>query len=518
MNNKAIIYARVSSNRQKQEGNGLSSQIHTCKNYAKNHNLEVLKTFQDDASGDSSKRSGLAEAFEYIKNNPKVSFFIVDDMSRLARDVALYFTLKDQLDEVNVTLKMTNQEFDDSSSGRMLEQIQATIKEYERNDNRERVIRRMRARIEQGYWPHCAPPGYKNVTGPDKKKYLVIDEQTGGLIRKAFEGYANGKFPTLKAVAKFLNRNNFKTKWTKKKIHPSQVDRLLRRKFYAGIIESKSWGVKNIEGKHVALISLDLFKKVQQKLNGASPTKARKDIHADFPLRGLIVCSTCKNHMTANWSTGRSSKYPYYRCSTKGCLTKSVAKKKVEKQFKRAISEAEISSKVVQIFELVTKDVWQRKKKDINADKKLAQKSIDRLRAELDAELDAYTKASSTTIRKHLEKRADELEKKIKKAEEEKTQIEKQFIDLETALYRVCQFLKNPHREWEKSPIEQKQVITRLVFKGPLEFNKVSGFETVEKSLLFTVCKDFEKKNYRLVEMAGVEPASKKEEKNRLLL
>lgn len=509
---KCVIYARVSSQKQVKEGNGLESQVFRCKEYAKQKGLVVKTIFTEDGiSGGLLIRPGIRAAFGYLEENPDIKIFLVDDMDRMARSVEVYFQLKAELKTIGVELEMVNQNFEDSSSGKMVEQISAAVKEYERNNNRDRVVERMRARIQEGYWPHCAPPGYENIKSAGGRKMVVPKEPDATFIREAFEGYASGQLSTLQQVADFLNENRFETKWTQKGIHVSQVIRLFKRRFYAGLIDSKKWGVKGIKGKHPAIITLDLFDRVNLIMTGKAPSKPRKDIHKDFPLRGLILCAACKKPMTSNWSKGRNQRYPYYRCDTKGCDTKSVPRDDVESDFKITLSRASPQREMVRLFEAIVKDVWEEKQASIDKDRLLSEKRIVELEGELKTSVDSYINANSGAIKTRLEARVEELEQEIKVARAAHHQIGAQEIDFETALKRTCEFLENPLQEWKNGNVVHKQRVTRLVFRKPLEFSKENGLGTAHKSLPFAVFDSSKKTKLSMVEMAGIEPASKKE-------
>ena len=94
---RAIIYCRVSSARQKEEGHGLESQEHRCRQYAQLHGYEVEAVFPDDASGggDFMKRPGMVALLSYLDAKPNENFVIIfDDLKRFARDREFHFKLK----------------------------------------------------------------------------------------------------------------------------------------------------------------------------------------------------------------------------------------------------------------------------------------------------------------------------------------------------------------------------------------------------------------------------------------
>lgn len=86
---------------------------------------------------------------------------------------------------------------------------------------------------------------------------------------------------------------------------------LLTRYVYAEYIEAPNWGITLRKGQHEGLISLTTFDRIQERLKGNAKAPARKDINADFPLRGFVLCNDCGKPLTACWSKGKMGvKYP----------------------------------------------------------------------------------------------------------------------------------------------------------------------------------------------------------------
>lgn len=71
------------------------------------------------------------------------------------------------------------------------------------------------------------------------------------------------------------------------------------------------------QGNHEALISKNLFDRVQDILHGRVGTRVH--VH-DFPFRRFIRCAACGNALIGELQKGRV----YYRCHTKACVKTSV--------------------------------------------------------------------------------------------------------------------------------------------------------------------------------------------------
>jgi DNA invertase Pin-like site-specific DNA recombinase len=98
MTTKAIIYCRVSSEKQVNEGHGLDGQELRCKQYAEVRGYDVVKVFKDEGvSGGIVDRPGMKQLLGFLEleaiSGQKI-VVLIDDISRFARDVEAHFQLK----------------------------------------------------------------------------------------------------------------------------------------------------------------------------------------------------------------------------------------------------------------------------------------------------------------------------------------------------------------------------------------------------------------------------------------
>ena len=76
---------------------------------------------------------------------------------------------------------------------------------------------------------------------------------------------------------------------------------LLRNQLYANIVDVPEYGVRGKRGDFEALISEELFYRVQATLSGRVPSTApRKRAHSDFPLRVFVRCESCRCNLTGS--------------------------------------------------------------------------------------------------------------------------------------------------------------------------------------------------------------------------
>jgi len=80
---RAVIYVRVSSQKQEKDGN-LERQKERLLKFAKEHNYEVVRVFQDVASGINDKRKNFWKMMEFVKKEG-IPYVIVEFPDRLTR-------------------------------------------------------------------------------------------------------------------------------------------------------------------------------------------------------------------------------------------------------------------------------------------------------------------------------------------------------------------------------------------------------------------------------------------------
>src|SRR5262245_55705127 len=95
---KAVLYCRVSDKAQEKKGNGLASQEACAREYARFKGYEVVDVFREILTGGESNRPVMTSLLAYLRKHKKEGrVVIIDDLSRFARDVVGYWSLRDEL-------------------------------------------------------------------------------------------------------------------------------------------------------------------------------------------------------------------------------------------------------------------------------------------------------------------------------------------------------------------------------------------------------------------------------------
>jgi len=500
----ALIYCRVSSERQKNEGSGLESQEHRCRAYANERGYEVEAVYKDSftGGGDFLKRPAMSKLLAYVDNNPHKNYVVIfDDLKRFARDREFHFKLRTALKVRNVKPECLNYNFDDSPEGVFVETIFAAQGQLEKDQNKRQVVQKMKARLERGYWPFFPITGYISVMDPIHGKYPEAK-----IIREALEGFASNRFQDQMDVCRFLKSQSFFGKKTQYNL--STTRRLLERVEYTGYIEYPAWDVPRTKGHHEALISEGCYAKIQNKLNGKVMLRNRKDIDEDFPLRGFVLCPGCDREYTSSWCSGRNDKYPYYRCVQIGCPLKnaSIPKERIENAVKAIFQQIVPKQELLDYVKTRLVMKWKEAQSRINDNRKAVDRSVAQIEARIKAIVSMIDGNKSKAVIEAYEKQIEELGQEELLAKERISQISDTRINFETALASVMEVLENPYMYWENGNLKRRRLLLQMVFSQKLTYSKSSGFETATLQLPTKVFERFNGSKCQGVEMLGIEP------------
>jgi hypothetical protein len=241
----------------------------------------------------------------------KVAGVVIHKIDRSARNLKDWADLGELIDR-GIEVHFANESLDlHSRGGRLSADIQAVIASDFIRNLREETKKGLYGRLKQGFYPLHAPVGYLD-NGSAKLK--TIDPVRGPLVRKAFEFYGTGQWSlhTLVDELERLGLRNFRGG----KVTLAGVHTFLRNPFYTGVMRIRASG-ETYQGNHEALISRQLFERVQDIMHGRVGTRVQ--VH-DFRFRRFITCAVCGNSLIGELQKGRV----YYRCHTKACVKTSI--------------------------------------------------------------------------------------------------------------------------------------------------------------------------------------------------
>ncbi|AGH51411.1 resolvase [Sphingomonas sp. MM-1] len=505
---RAVIYCRVSDAKQKIRGDGLGSQETIGREYADRMGYEVVKVFRDDFTGKSANRAGMKELLAFLKGSKGQTIVIVDDLNRLARSLRTHYAIRDAIATAGGKLVSPKREFADDPDDDLLEIIEAAFAGEHRRKNAEQTLNRMRGRAMNGYWVFQAPLGYRYEKAAGGGKALVRVEPMASIIKEGLEGYASGRFDSQAEVKRFFESNPLFPKDRRGLVSNERVHQVLTQPLYAGYLEVPRWKLALREARHEGLISLETFDLIQDRLTGKARAPSRKDINADFPLRGFVACGDCNHPMTATWAKGVGGRYAYYMCRQHECSSKgkSIARAKVEGGLESLIRSLTPSRELVHLASTVFRNLWDRRAKETKEQRAALKLETVAVEKKIGQFLDRIVEAENPTVVSAYENKVGELEREKLILAEKITKCGTPARDYDDVFQTSMAFLANPWNLWETGELEDRRAMLKLVFTGHLTYDRKTGFQTPEISLPFKALEEISGSKKEMVHPRGFEP------------
>lgn len=302
---KAVVYARYSSHNQREES--IEGQLRECKDFAERNNLMIISEYIDRAI--SGKTDNRAEFQRMIKDSEKGHFqavivYTVDRFARNRYDSANY---KMRLKKNGVKVYYAKQSIPDTPEGIILESVMEGYAEYYSENLSIHIKRGMHENALQAKATGGSMPlGYR--IGADR--HYEIDPAAAKIVCEIFQMYADGA--SAKEIIDHCNQMGYRTSHGAK-FNKNSLRSILRNDKYTGIYRFKD---VVIEGGMPAIISKELFEKVQAAYGRNYVARARSKANNDYLLSSKLFCGHCNSNMIGESGTSRSgAMYYYYKCN-----------------------------------------------------------------------------------------------------------------------------------------------------------------------------------------------------------
>ncbi|AJO58410.1 recombinase family protein [Bacillus subtilis] len=167
---KALIYARVSTNKEQQE-TSLKRQEEELTAIAAENGMEVVKVISEKASGYEMDRDGVFELLDVIKN-AGIDVILVQDETRLGRGnakIALLHCIYREGVKVYTTAHRGELELSEADS--MVLEIVSIVEEYQRKIHNMKIRRGMKRAVKNGFKPQ---KNLKNQHGNSGKEKIEV--------------------------------------------------------------------------------------------------------------------------------------------------------------------------------------------------------------------------------------------------------------------------------------------------------------------------------------------------------
>lgn len=496
----AVIYVRVSS-KQQVDGFSLEVQEKICKEYCERGGYKALKVFREEGeSAKTTNRTRLQEMVKFCEIYKKqVSMIVFYSVSRMSREMADYHALKKIFGKCGISVVSATEQFDSSPSGKLQENMLAAFAQFDNDVRSVRTIEGMKTRLMKGLWSGKASWGMKNDKDIVGTKIITYLPEAIPVIRMLFESDATGKY-SHEELAKMANKSGQKSRHGKK-ITKQLVFKILKNPIYCGRIVVPKFNI-SVKGSHEAIISEELFDRVNSPKKGKGSRDIRSKDNPNYPLRG-IKCSACGGSLTGGPSTGKMGKiYQYYACINKQCEKKSIKKADLEEDFTKFLLELTPNES---FFEALKEAIRLAHRVELNstkaAERKLTAKIIE-LKNEKEELLNMRIKGKISD--EDFTPANEKYRFKILELEKEFASLSTPELEIDNVIDSSVEFLKHLPESWKNLDVKDLRVLRTLLFPKNLIYSYPT-IKTPELCCIYNIKSEFLDEKNRFVTLQRIE-------------
>lgn len=317
---KAVIFARVSTQEQEQDGHSIDAQIAKLREYCARNGLGVIKEFEVVESSTRGERPEFYKMIDFVKKQKCTIALVVDKVDRLQRG----FTELPILDKLIKDNKLVVHfldigKMDSASNSQQISfyQLSVVMANAYTNAISDNVKRSVIHKLNNGECIRRAPVGYLNIRDQEDKSTVIVDKARAILVQEMFSMYATGTV-SLGDLVKFAKENGLTNSYSKgpktKTLAKNVIAEMLKNPFYSGQMYVKKYN-KLYPHKYERLISKELFDECQRvtKMRSLANNRPQALTNAkkEFVFKGLIKCAVTGKTVTTDRKDDVANKYTY---------------------------------------------------------------------------------------------------------------------------------------------------------------------------------------------------------------
>lgn len=304
---KAVIYLRVSTKEQEEDGYSLEVQENTSLKYAKNNNLEIVKLWKcSESAWGKTERKVFNKMIELVKFREDIKHIIFYSPDRMTRNIKDNETIKELREKYGKVIHFCQtgekEEGKLTSSNEMFSDIRTSFNKFFSNFISEKTAPAMAQKASNGIYPSNTPIGYINNK---LNKTIEIYIPRAQLIKEMFYKLASGNY-SMNTLSDYLFKQGLRSKVYNRKVGRATLYRIIKNPFYYGEFY---WSGVLYKGTHEPLITKELWEKANEILTG---NRKPYIMGQRFAFSKLLICEKCGCNILGEIHKGR---YIYYRCS-----------------------------------------------------------------------------------------------------------------------------------------------------------------------------------------------------------
>ena len=474
MNKNCVIWTRVSTKRQEDNGGSLDDQRCKCEEFARQNGYRIKGYFGGTHESGRTPGPMLKEMYQAIKKDKTITHLIISAVDRFSRSVAQGATIIANLIQLKVVIVEASSGVDSSTrEGMMMIHFKLGLAEWDNGNRTDKFTSGRKHCLESGVYCGAAKPLGYDKHGKSMGTTFTLNDK-GKLLVKAFRWKLQGM-----ANCQILERlSTYGLDLTKQKLH-----NILTNPFYAGKIRHKMLDGRLVDGNQPCIVSYEDFLRVQEILSGRTGVYKHKKETPRFPLKRHVLCS--KDHTPFTAYTVKAKNIDYYKCNLNGCKT-NVSAKKLHSKYEEILRSYNIPDELKGVLHKMICGMI-----DANyEEQKQAETTLKKLKSE------CQNKMKNCRVRFGMGEIDDEiyqetiesLQAKLDKIELELSNCKKNLSNHSDEVEHIFTICCKLDSLWKNSPLEICQKIQNLLFPDGILWDKeIDNYRTYHENEALSV-------------------------------
>ena len=447
--NGCVIWTRVSTKFQEENGGSLDYQRSLCEQYAESHGMEIKGYYggrHESARTPGPMIKGMITA---VKKDRSIKYILVSEFDRFSRNSGQALNIFNDLTDCGVVIvaAKTGQDTRDKN-GFLMASIGLALAQWDNANRVDKFVSGRRDCLLKGVW-----------------------------VRQAFlwklDGCANGDILD-KLEARGL------------KISKQTLHKILTNPFYAGKVQHKLIDNQMVDGVHEPAVTYTQFLRVQEILSGRTGKYKHRTDNPECPLRRHVFCDEDKTPMTFYTKKKKSGKvYGYYKCNHKGCHS-NVSASTLHEQYAGILNRYNVPSVMIGIVEAVVRQLLKEGNKDVRDSETLLSKRLTEVEKQIKESKLRYAtgQIDSDIFSTAIQELEDRKGKILLELEKCRNNLSNSGNEISEIVAICC----NLSYLWREADLDTKVRLQNLVFPNGIFWNQENHcYRTPEKSEVFKI-------------------------------
>jgi len=245
--NYCVIYCRVSSKKQEEQGLSLDAQEKLLREWANEEGLKPVDVFKVQESATKPDRKKFRKMLDFCREN-HIKDILIEKQDRLNRDdPAIDALIEEYAKKHDFSFHLFREKSIISKSmsarQRTINRVMGAIDGGKVRETVEDIQKAVLEKLEKGGYPGRIPLGYRAIPKTKTRSPQIIQTDEAPILKRFLEEFSTGKYSVHQSVrlAKDLGLKSE----TQQALPRSELNRKIKNRFYYGEFEWTHDGINN---------------------------------------------------------------------------------------------------------------------------------------------------------------------------------------------------------------------------------------------------------------------------------